>query len=121
MLHLHVAMSNADQDFVRAVASTCLLKGLMRDETGYRLDAVSSTVIGTELKEAHGGFTGKLLSNLRSDECQRYFRVIDGPPGTQPGVFANLSALIQKPHSSEVRRILKNVQHNAVHPSYVCY
>lgn len=113
-------MSNADQEFVQAVASTCLLKGLMRVDIGYRLDAVSSSVIGTELKEVHGGFSGKLLPNLRSDECQQYFKLIDGPPGTQPGVFANLSALIQKPHSNEVRRILKIVQYNAVHPSYVC-
>ncbi|KAA6421238.1 MAG: hypothetical protein FRX49_08937 [Trebouxia sp. A1-2] len=115
-LHLHVALSNTDQEFVQAVASTCLVKGLMKTNTGYRLDAVPSTLIGTELKETHGGFTGKLLTNLRSQECQRYFRLIDGSPGTQPGVLANLSALVQKPHHADIVRILKKVEVNAVHP-----
>ena len=118
LLHLHVAMSNTDQEFVQAVASACLVKGFMKTDTGYRLDAVSSTVIGAQLKEVHGGFTGKLLTNLRSDECHRYFRLIEGPSGTQPGVLANLSALVQKPHQSEIRRILESVQVNAVHPSH---
>ena len=116
-LHLHVALSNVDQEFVQAVASTCLVKGLIKTDTGYRLDAVPSSLIGTELKDTHGGFTGKLLTNLRSQECGRYFRLIDGSPGTQPGVLANLSTLIQKPHHADIVRILKKVETNAVHPS----
>ena len=90
----------------------------MEVDSGYRLDAVPCAVIGAQLKQRCIGFTGKLLTNLQSDECQPYFRVIDGPFGTQPGVFANLSALIQKPHHSEIRRILKTIQLNAVHQSY---
>ena len=116
-LHLHVALSNVDQEFVQAVASTCLVKGLMKTDTGYRLDAVPSTLVGAELKETHGGFTGKLLANLRSQECRRYFRLIDGPAGTQPGVLANLSALIQKPHHADIVRVLKKVEINPEHPS----
>ncbi len=118
-LPLHITLSNAGQEFVQAVATTCVAKGLMKTTNGYRLDAVPCTVIGMELKEQHGGFTGKLMTNLRCEECQPFFNLIDGPLGTQPAVLANLSALIKRPHTAEIRSILKKMQINDLHPSYI--
>ena len=117
LLHIHVALSNVGQEFIQAVASACLKRGLVTTATGYCLDPVPCTAIGMDIKESCGGFEGKLLTNLRSQECKPYFRVIDGPLGTQPAVLAKLPALIRKPHGPEIRRILSQVQIVAIHPS----
>ena len=122
-LSLLIAMSHPgpDDEFVQAVALACLQRGLVWANNGYQLMPVPCDVIGTELKENCGGFTGKLLSNLRDADSQRYFRVIEGPLGTQPAVLARLSPLIAKPHSPEIRKILKEVEVVDVHPSFITW
>lgn len=108
-------------EFVQAVALACLQRGLVRVNNSYQLTPVPCDVIGTELKENCLEFSGKLWANLRDADRQRYFRVIEGPLGTQPAVLARLSPLIAKPHSAEILKLLKKVEVIDVHPSFISW
>lgn len=103
--------------FAIVVAAACLQDGFSPSSRGYELVPVSCCAIGAVVKKKCPQIPGKLLANLQQQECQRFFRIIPGPAGTQPAVLPILAAMIDKPYSKAVAKILNKVHSSSEHPS----
>lgn len=103
--------------FAMVVAAACLQDGFSSSSRGYELVPVSCCAIGAVVKNKCPQVPGKLLANLQQQQCQRFFRIIPGPAGTQPAVLPILAAMIDKPYSKAVAKILNKVHSSSEHPS----
>lgn len=110
------SLSSDAHEFARTVAKACLLSGFSSCSRGYQLVPVSCCTIGAVVRKNCPHIPGKLIANLQQ-KCQRFFRIVPGPAGTQPAVLPVLTAMIDKPYPKAVAKILNKVYSSSVHPS----
>ena len=101
--------------FTIVVAAACLQSGFSSCSHGYQLVPVSCCTIGAAVKQNCPHIPGKLRANLQ--KCQQFFRIVPGPAGTQPAVLLVLTAMIDKPYSKAVAKILNQIHSSREHPS----
>lgn len=111
------SLSSDIHEFTRTVAKACLLNGFSSCSRGYQLVPVSCCAIGAVVKRDCPHIPGKLIANLQQQKCQRFFRIVPGPAGTQPAVLPVLTAMIDKPYSKAIAKILNKVFSSSEHPS----
>ena len=111
------SLSSDAHQFTRVVAKACLMNGFSSCSRGYQLVPVSCSTIGAVVKKDCPGIPGKLIANLQQQKCQRFFRIVPGPAGTQPAVLLDLTATIDKPYSKAVAKIMNKVYSSSEHPS----
>ena len=99
------------------VAETCLVNGLHSCARGFQLVPVSCCKIGAVVKQKCPDLPGKLVANLQQQKCQRYFMLVPGPPGTQPAVLLVLTAILSKPYSKAVAKVMNKMYSSSEHPS----
>lgn len=109
--------SSDTHEFTRVVAEACLVNGLRSCSRGFQLLPVSCCTIGALVKQKCPDLPGKLIANLQQQKCQRYFMLIPGPPGTQPAVLLVLTAILSKPYSKAVAKIMNKMYSSSEHPS----
>ena len=109
--------SSDAHEFTRVVAEACLVNGLDSCSRGFQLVPVSCCTIGAVVKQKCPDLPGKLIANLQQQKCQRYFMLIPGPPGTQPAVLLVLTAVLSKPYSKAVGKIMNKMYSSSEHPS----
>ena len=104
-------------EFTKVVAKACLLDGFRPCPRGYQLVPVSCCAVGAIVKQDCPHIQGKLIANLQQQKCQQFFRIVPGPAGTQPAVLPVLTAMIDKPYSKAVGKIMNKVYSSSAHPS----
>lgn len=109
--------SSDAHEFTRVVAEACLVDGLRSCSRGFQLLPVSCCKIGAAVKRKCPDLPGKLITNLQQQKCQRYFMLIPGPPGTQPAVLLVLTAILSKPYSKAVAKVMNKMYSSSEHPS----
>jgi len=110
------SLSSDAHEFTRAVAEACLLNGFQTCPAGFQLVPVSCCEIGAAVKQQCPDMQGKLIANLQQQKCRSFFRLIPGPPEGQPAVLLKLSAMINKPYSNALGKIMSKLHISEEHP-----